>query len=142
VAGCGVAFALLRLFTAIAPAGVEPLRLASVDGRVLLFGIAASLACGVALSLGPAFGTPKIELPGARATGGTSVAARRFLVGAELAVSLVLIASAGVLLQSFWNRESVWLGVRTGIPALKRWRSPIRCLPAVCRTRNRCSRFP
>ena len=114
VAGCLLAAALLQVFIAIAPAGVPHLAAASLDVRVLLFALAASLLCGVAFGLPSALYTPKAEMmTGARTTGSSSLLTRRLLVGAQLAVSLVLLTCAGDLLQSLWNRQAVSLGMRT-----------------------------
>lgn len=114
VAGCLLAFGLLRLFLAIAPEGIPALSAASLDARVLLFGVAASLLCGVVFGLAPAFYTPKVEmLGGSRTTGSVGLLARRLLVGAQIAVSLVLMTCAGLLLRSLWNRQAVSLGLRT-----------------------------
>jgi predicted permease len=75
--------------------------------------VAASLLCGVVFGLAPAFHTPKVEmLTGARTTSSVGLLARRFLVGAQIALSLVLLTCAGLFLQSLWNRQSVWLGLR------------------------------
>ena len=62
VAGCVLAYGLLKLFIAIAPEGIPPLASASLDARVLLFGVVASLLCGVVFGLAPAFHTPKVEM--------------------------------------------------------------------------------
>ncbi len=114
VAGCLLAAALLQLFIAIAPAGIPHLAAASLDLRVLLFALGASLLCGVAFGLPSALYTPKAEMmTGARTTGSVSLLTRRLLVGAQLAVSLVLLTCAGGLLQSLWNRQAVSLGMRT-----------------------------
>ena len=114
VAGCALAYGLLRLFIAIAPAGIPHLSSASLDARVLLTGIAASLICGLVFGLAPALYTPKPEmLTGTRVTGRAGLFARKFLVGAQLAVSLGLLTCAGALLQSLWNRQAVPLGLRS-----------------------------
>jgi putative ABC transport system permease protein len=113
-AGCLLAYGLLRLFIRIAPEGIPPLSAASLDLRVLLFGLAASLVCGVVFGLAPAFYAPKLELlGGTRTIGRMGVAARRLLVGAQIAVSLVLMTCAGIFLQSLWNRQAISLGLRT-----------------------------
>ncbi len=114
VAGCLLAFALVRLFVLIAPAGIPHLSTASLDLRVLLVGLGASLVCGVMFGLPPALSAPTTEvMVGSRVTGAGGLAARRILVASQLAVSLVLLTCAGVLLQSLWNRLSVSLGMRT-----------------------------
>jgi predicted permease len=114
LAGCGLAYGLLRVFVAIAPEGIPALAAASLDARVLLFGVGASLVCGAVFGLAPAFYRPGMEmLSGNRTTSSAGLLARRLLVGAQIAVSLVLLTCAGLLLQSLWNRQSVWLGLRS-----------------------------
>ena len=53
-AGCLIASVLLELFTKLAPRGIPGLERASVDNRVLVFALAASLLCGALFSLVPA----------------------------------------------------------------------------------------
>jgi predicted permease len=113
-AGCILAQGLLRLFIALAPEGIPPLSAASLDTRVLLFGVGASLLCGLVFGLAPGFYMPKVEmLGGSRTSGPVGLLARRVLVGAQIAVSLVLATCAGLFLQSLWNRQSVGLGLHT-----------------------------
>jgi putative ABC transport system permease protein len=113
-AGCGLAWLLLRFFVAVAPSGILRLDQASLDGRVLLFAIALSLASGVLFGLAPAFDTPGA---GSMAAGRTVVSTRgllrHVLIAAQIAASLVLLTGAGLLLRSLWNLEKVPLGMDT-----------------------------
>jgi putative ABC transport system permease protein len=115
VAGCGLAWVLLRFFVAAAPHGILRLDEASLDGRVLLFAVALSLASGVLFGLAPAIETPAA---GSMAAGRTVVSARgvlrHLLIAAQVAASLVLLTGAGLLLRSLWNLQSVPLGMDTG----------------------------
>jgi putative ABC transport system permease protein len=111
-AGCGLAYFLPRLFVAIAPAGIPHLNEASLDPRAMLFCLGASLVCGLGCGLAPALHSPGLGiLRGGRSAGRMSLTARRILVGAQLAVSLVLLTCAGALLQSLWNQERLALGM-------------------------------
>ncbi|HLG97763.1 MAG TPA: ABC transporter permease [Bryobacteraceae bacterium] len=113
-AGCALAWALLRLFIGIAPAGLPHLEEASIDGRVLLFALAASIASGLLFGFAPALQNPNREfLTGARAAGARRTFFRESLVAVQIAVSLVLLASAGMLLRSLWKLEAVPLGLDT-----------------------------
>ena len=86
---------------------------ARLDMRVLAFGFLSSLVLGAVCGLAPALDAPRPEvLTGARATARTSLLGRRLLVGGQMAVTLVLLACAGILLQSLWNQERVALGIR------------------------------
>jgi putative ABC transport system permease protein len=113
-AGCWLANLLLRLFVSIAPQGIPRLEQASVDLRVLVFTLGVSLLSGILFALAPALHTPAPELlmgRESRATGRTLL--RQTLVTAQIAVSLILLAGAGLLLRSLWNLQSVPLGMET-----------------------------
>ncbi len=105
-------------------AGVSLPRMANVkvDGSVLLFTMAISLLAGVLFGLAPAFHSvrrvPYEELKGGGRGGserGSSGRLRRVLVICEIALSLALLAGAGLLLRSFVKV----LGVDTGFHAGK-----------------------
>jgi hypothetical protein len=53
--GCALAWALLRVFIAIAPAALPRLEEATIDGRVLLFTFGAALASGLFFGIAPAY---------------------------------------------------------------------------------------
>ncbi|SPF39109.1 conserved membrane hypothetical protein [Candidatus Sulfopaludibacter sp. SbA4] len=105
VVGCSLASALLRFFIAIAPNGITRLDQASLDGRVLLFAVAVSVAAGLLFGLAPALHTDT----NVRATG----LVRRGLITAQIAGSLVLLTGAGLLLRTLWSLERVPLGMNT-----------------------------
>ncbi|MBI5281194.1 MAG: ABC transporter permease [Candidatus Solibacter usitatus] len=114
-AGCLLAQALLRWFVHIAPAGIPHLAAAAIDARVLLFALAGALLCGLLCGLAPSLATPRPELlTGQRVLGGSGLRLRRALVGAQIAISLVLLTSAGLLLESLWKRRTLDLGLATG----------------------------
>ena len=113
VAGCALAMLLLRGFVAIAPEGIPRLHEAAVDTRVLLFTCAISLAAGLLFGLAPALENPRAEtLAGWRTLGTRSHLFRQALVAAQIAISVVLLAGAGLLLRSLWNLENQPLGMR------------------------------
>ena len=112
-AGCALAFLLLRVFVAIAPEGIPRLNQAAVDLRVLLFTLAASLFAGLLFGLAPAFEKPQAELlAGWRAVGVRGQFFRQALVAAQIAISVVLLAGAGLLLRSLWSLQDQPLGMR------------------------------
>jgi predicted permease len=114
LAGCGLAYGLLRWFVALAPQGIPRLEQAQLDPRVLVFTFAASLLCGVLFGLAPALHRPSPEdLAGGRTVGASASLGRHVLVGAQVAVSLVLLAGAGLLLRSLWNLQNEPLGIDT-----------------------------
>ena len=114
LAGCLLAYALLRWFVALAPQGIPRLEQAQLDPRVLLFTLAASLLCGVLFGLAPALHRTRPEdLAGGRTVGASGSLGRHLLVGAQVAVSVVLLAGAGLLLRSLWNLQHEPLGMNT-----------------------------
>jgi putative ABC transport system permease protein len=90
-----------------APAGLPRLHEIALDARVLLFTFLVSAASGVAFGLAPAFGSARSQ-PGARLKeGGRGTESRGYrrlrgvLVVTEVALSMILLAGAGLLIRSF-----------------------------------------
>jgi predicted permease len=114
LAGCWVAYLLLRLFVSIAPDGIPRLQQATLDLRVFVFTLGISLVSGILFGLAPAVRQPEPDLLAGRESRAT---ARNFLrqtlITAQIAVSLVLLAGAGLLLRSLWKLQSVPLGMDT-----------------------------
>ena len=113
--GLLVAFALLRTFVAMAPAGLPGVADASIDVRV--FAVAASLvlASGTAIGFWPAVSVFRYGgLPGLRSTRsdvhGARPRARFALVATQVALTLALLAGSALLLRSLWNVVNVPLG--------------------------------
>jgi putative ABC transport system permease protein len=113
-AGCALAFALLRVFTGLAPGGLPRLEQASLDPRVLLFAVAATFASSLLFGIAPALRTPRVaSIAGWRTTGPGRTILRSALVTAQIAVSMILLTGAGLLLRSLWKLERVPLGMET-----------------------------
>jgi len=114
LAGCWFAQILLRLFVSIAPDGIPRLEQATVDIRVLLFALSVSLLSGIFFGLASALRRPAPELLTGKEIHATSRGLlRQVLVTVQIAVSLVLLAGAGLLLRSLWKLETVALGMDT-----------------------------
>jgi putative ABC transport system permease protein len=112
--GCWLAYFLLRLFVSIAPEGIPRLEQATIDVRVLLFALTLSLLSGVFFGLAPALQRPTPELLTGKENRATSRGLlRQSLVTAQIAISLMLLAGAGLLLRSLWKLETVSLGMDT-----------------------------
>ena len=113
-AGCGLAFAALRAFRTIGSGALPRLEEAAIDLRVLAVAVAAALVSG--LAAGAAWAWRPIgagRLGGSRATSPARGWLRGTLVSAQIAVSMVLLAGAGLLLRSLWNLERVPLGLQS-----------------------------
>ena len=111
-AGCLLAYFLLRLFVSIAPDGIVRLKQASLDVRILGFGLVVSLICGVLFGMAAALQ----NFSGASLTGKSVRATpqgllRQTLVAGQIAGSVMLLAGAGLLLRSLSKIQSVPLGL-------------------------------
>lgn len=115
LAGCALAYGLLRVFIGIAPKGLPRLQQATLDPRVLLFTLAVSVACGTIFGLVPALhrAPAQLALAGTRFSSAGRGSLRQFLVVAQVAISLVLLTGASLLLHSLWNLQNQPLGMRT-----------------------------
>jgi putative ABC transport system permease protein len=105
VAGLAAAYWGLDALVAFAPASTPRLQDIALDGRVLGFSLALSLITGVAFGLVPALSASRTDVHAALQSGRSPGLARQpgacLLVVAEIALSLVLMAGAGLLLESF-----------------------------------------
>src|SRR5713226_2318002 len=110
--GCWLAYFLLHLFISIAPEGIPRLEQATIDVRVLLFALTIALLSGILFGLAPALRRPTPELLAGKENRATSRSfLRQSLVTAQIAVSLILLAGAGLLLRSLWKLDTVSLGM-------------------------------
>jgi len=110
--GCVLANLLLHGFLAIAPEGIPRLQQATLDFRVLLFTFLVSLLSGALFGLAPVLHLPTAEgLTGRQVVAGRRSWFRQLLVVAQVAISLVLLAGAGLLLRSLWKLQNDPLGI-------------------------------
>jgi predicted permease len=108
IAGAGLAYGLLRAAVGLMPRDIPRIGQASVDGRVLLFDFAVSLATGMVFGILPAMRMSRSAPVRAMREGSRSVAGSRsgnrvhdVLVIAQAAIGLVLLVSSGLLIRSF-----------------------------------------
>jgi putative ABC transport system permease protein len=114
ITGCALAEGLLRLFIAFAPATIPYLNKTQLDLRIICFTIALSILCGAVFGLAP--GLQKLGggmLSGRAPASASHAPVRQWLVVAQIAASMVLLACAMLLLRSFRNLENQHLGMRT-----------------------------
>jgi predicted permease len=116
----GILFALgaARLLVFYLSNPRSPLQLSTnVDLRVFIFTGSVSFITGVIFGLAPALRGTRVDINGSLRDGGRGVTssggritlAKAFVI-AQVAISLLLIVSAGLFLRTLWNLESVSLG--------------------------------
>jgi predicted permease len=114
----GVAFAclFLRVLPLFNPGDIPRLNESSLDMRVLLFTIAISLLTSALTGIFPALAVSRINLTdflaatGSRGATGAHTRVQSALIIVESALVVVLLASAGLLIRSYINVESVDTG--------------------------------
>src|SRR5207248_11453186 len=114
----GVAFAVLavRAFTHSSLATLPRIDEVAVDGRVLAFTLAVSVASGLLFGLLPAIHARRVRLTSDLTAGqressrGASRRVNNALVVAQLSLSVVLLVAAGLVLKSFQRLTQVDLG--------------------------------
>jgi predicted permease len=119
-AGLGVASLLRRALLAMTPADIPRLAEVRIDDTVLLFALALAVLCSILFGLVPARRSSDPDLnyglrqnSGKGSVGRISGRMRAALVVSEVALSMVLLAGAGLLLRSFIALTRVDLGFST-----------------------------
>ena len=104
--GSNLALGALRL-----PLPVELALGLTIDGRVFLYTLAASLAATLAFGLAPALAAARTDLPsvlgGGTRTAGTGRGLGDVLVVAQVAFSLLLLVAAGLMVRSLGHAHAV-----------------------------------
>ncbi len=118
--GVVVAVAALKGLVALEPGNVPRMSDVGLDSSVLVFALVVSLVAGVGSGLLPALRMTSdnvgnaLRESGAKTSGGrTARLIRNWLVGAETALSVVLLVGAGLLIQSLVAVQSVDNGFDT-----------------------------
>lgn len=103
----------ISVFRSVLPADTPGLTNVGIDWRVLEFIIALALGTGLAFGMAPALSPSQIDLnecirTGSQRSSGKSWSrARNWLVAAEIALTLVLVVSAGLLIKSLYALSQV-----------------------------------
>ena len=113
-AGIGLAEGALALLQHLIPEGVLPTNNFALDVRVLLFTLGVSLAASVLFGMLPALELRRIDLRAAMAAGvsrAMSVSGNRrtrtLLIAGEIALTVVLVATSGLLIRSLIYLETL-----------------------------------
>jgi predicted permease len=119
VVGVALAFWGSRTLVALAPTDVPRLAEASIDTTVLAFALGVSLLASLLFGLAPALQVLRVDLntslkQSVQRSGSGSLAdrMRQALVVAEIALSVILVAGAGLFIKSFVALQNVELGFR------------------------------
>jgi predicted permease len=111
-AGLGLAMAILKGLQSLLPDEMLPIGGFSIDLRLLAFTFGASLLTSLLFGALPALMTRRVELRSAMTLGSYSVAGgsgrvRQWLIGAEIALTVVLLAAAGLLVRTLIHLETL-----------------------------------
>jgi predicted permease len=135
--GVALAALLLRFTTSALPPGLPLARAVELDGRVLAFAVAATLLTSILFGLVPALRAARIDpqqyLRASAPTvsrGREGTRAHRLLVGAEIALAVILAIGAGLMLRSLQELVRVDTGISTAGVTTMRVRLPANSLYA------------
>jgi putative ABC transport system permease protein len=115
--GVGVAFGSLQLIESANAGSIPRATEITLDLPVLLFTLAVSLLIGVLFGLAPFIHVSAIRIfetlknsSGRSSSGAASKRFRNGLVVAQVSMAFILLAGAGLMIQSFWNMQQVNAG--------------------------------
>jgi putative ABC transport system permease protein len=117
--GISVGVVMTKALVAVAPANVPRLAGVQMDSHVLLFALSISMLTGLLSGLVPAFTFSVRRLGEQLKAGGRGAGQaaggrlRSVLVVSEIAIAIVLVAGAGLMVQSLYHLEQVRPGFRT-----------------------------
>lgn len=117
--GLAIAYWALPLLARLVPVTLPIAEVPSIDLRVLAFAVTVTIATGIAFGVIPAFRVCKrkdsadLREGNRSGIGGRHEGLRSALVVAEIAGSIVLLVSCGLLLRALWRVQAVDPGFRT-----------------------------
>jgi predicted permease len=123
-AGIGAGFIALRGLLLLLPEHFLPVATVPLDARVLGFTLSLSLLTCVLFGLLPALATRKVDLRSSLSsrgvTGASSVRLRQGLIAGEVALTVVLLAAAGLLIRTLIHLQTLPPGFNpTGVITAK-----------------------
>ena len=110
--GVGLALALFPVIKQLLPDEMIPIGGFALNGSVLAFALGISVATSLLFGALPALETRRVDLRSSIASGTRSVVGgsgrvRQWLIGAEVALTVVLLAAAGLLVRTVAHLESL-----------------------------------
>jgi predicted permease len=110
--GVGVAVLIQTSLSRLLPPWMIPAGGLALDWRILGFALAAALATSLLFGVLPALTTRRMDLQASLAAASRSVSGgagrlRRVLIGAEVALTVVLLAAAGLLVRTLAHLETL-----------------------------------
>jgi predicted permease len=115
--GLGLAYGAIRWLVALAPANLPRLNEISIDARVLLFSLAASLLAGLLFGAIPVLKYAGPHLASTLRSGGRSLShskerhrARSTLVVVQVALAMLLLVGSGLMVRTFQTLRGVQPG--------------------------------
>lgn len=111
-AGVAIAMGLFPVMKNLLPDEMIPIGGFALNGHVLAFALGASLLTSLLFGALPALETRRVDLRSSMAVGTRTVAGgsgrmRQWLIGAEVALTVVLLAGAGLLVRTVVHLESL-----------------------------------
>src|SRR5262245_20703262 len=107
-AGLALTFGMVRTLIVLAPPSLPRIAQVSVDGRVVIFAMAATLVAGIVFGLAPAIRSTHFDVGDSLKSGGRGSAdrsgrsvLRQALIVSEFSTAVVLLAAAALIVQSF-----------------------------------------
>jgi predicted permease len=112
--GAALAFFGLKAFVGLFPKDMQPLGGMAIDGRVLAFTLLSAACVSLFTGIFPALATRHVRmvpsLSGRTAGEAGSGRTRKILIGCEMALTLVLLAGAGLLVRTLVHLETLPAG--------------------------------
>lgn len=110
-AGVGVGLLALRGLLSLLPLGFLPVAHVPIDGTVLAFTLAVALLTSILFGMLPALATRRIDLRSSMASRGVGSAERQrlrqTLIAGEVALTVLLLAGAGLLVRTLVHLETL-----------------------------------
>jgi putative ABC transport system permease protein len=113
-AGLALTYGTVRMLVALAPPSLPRIAQVSVDERVVLFALGATLVAAIVFGLAPAIRGTRFDVSDSLKSGGRGAAdrggrsaLRQLLIVSEFSMAMVLLAAAALIVRSFFGLLAV-----------------------------------